>query len=256
MSLSLQLKRVIGATRRSATSADRKVVLLYHAIGDGEWEVSESGFKEQMVYVRNTYQCLDLHQLINNGQPEILQVAITFDDGYVSLLETVAPILRALNLTATVYLSTAYIGDTRTPSDLTAGHYADAEFMSWQDIEVLANMGWRIGSHGHRHIDYRTIEVSAVAEELELSKNLIEEKLNQPCTDLAFPYGAYDPELLELGNEIFVSVATGIHGPLSSPREMNRIDVRREYEMDDFKAICRGDWDFLGSYQKLRRWMR
>jgi hypothetical protein len=34
-----------------------------------------------------------------------------------------------------------------------------------------------------------------------------------------------------------------------------RADIRRDYTLEDFKAVVRGDWDYLGHIQRIRRVM-
>ena len=35
-----------------------------------------------------------------------------------------------------------------------------------------------------------------------------------------------------------------------------RVDIRRDYNLDDFEAILSGDWDYLGKYQRLKQAIR
>jgi hypothetical protein len=48
---------------------------------------------------------------------------------------------------------------------------------------------------------------------------------------------------------------SGLHGPVAAGFDamaVPRINVARDYSLDDFKAVVRGDWDYLGRIQAFR----
>jgi peptidoglycan/xylan/chitin deacetylase (PgdA/CDA1 family) len=101
------------------------VVLRYHAITDGAADVPYATpdiclpvpvFRRQMAYVRRAYRVLPLAELVERVErgaalpPRAL--AITFDDGYADNHRLAFPVLQALGLPATVYVTTGSVGDT------------------------------------------------------------------------------------------------------------------------------------------------
>ena len=70
-------------------------------------------FKSQMEYLASRKCVISMNQLVDRleagAAPEPGTVVITFDDGYLDNRRWVAPLLRDLDLPATVYLATGYI---------------------------------------------------------------------------------------------------------------------------------------------------
>lgn len=88
---SLNLKRHLGKIWPTA-SRNRKVILLYHSVGNTPWGLSKEKFEEQINWLSDHCQILSLSELIKAKESSNLQVAITFDDGYKSLHESAAPL--------------------------------------------------------------------------------------------------------------------------------------------------------------------
>jgi peptidoglycan/xylan/chitin deacetylase (PgdA/CDA1 family) len=95
---------------------------MYHAITKEpltvpDWcFVQEECFQEQMTYLRNHCDVIPLREIRaltkkKHGRPK---VAITFDDGFQSNYDSAWPILRKLNLPATIFLATDFIGSNNT----------------------------------------------------------------------------------------------------------------------------------------------
>src|SRR4051812_6454794 len=98
-------------------------ILSYHAVVEGasppspDMHVSSLTLRRQLEYAWEHYRVLPLHELLSRHQARRSTdrcVAITFDAAYVGVLRHAAPILRDLDLPATVFVSTrpARRGDT------------------------------------------------------------------------------------------------------------------------------------------------
>jgi len=73
--------------------------------------VSERSFFSQMEWLRQATKLSSSELLLSQDHVnEGLQVAITFDDGYVSLADVALPILKELGAVATVFANTAASG--------------------------------------------------------------------------------------------------------------------------------------------------
>lgn len=94
-----------------ASSYTREVpILMFHDIdGVGEYSVSKEQFERQMNLIKyngfNTILFEDLYEYTVNGKelPEN-SIMITFDDGYQSNYDIAYPILKNLNMKATIYI--------------------------------------------------------------------------------------------------------------------------------------------------------
>jgi len=232
-------------------------VLLYHSVGDTPWAVSEPAFREQVRWLGTCAQVEDLDRLLQDDASPGLRVAITFDDGYSSLAGPAARILREAGLSATVYLNTALIEELQgRRSDPAAGHYPDETFMTWREVETLREFGWTLGSHGQEHLDLTAQPADRVAEELSGSRQCLESRLGAPCRHFAYTWGRNTPALRKAVKDAgYQYAAAAVHGPLQrsfDPLAFPRVNIHRDYTLDDFAAIVRGDWDFLGPWQAWR----
>ena len=256
----LKWKRWIGnCVGRFTENEQRTVILLYHSIGNGPFSVPESMFRAQISWLSERSTIVPLAVALHTKPKDVeTQVVITFDDGYASLHDCAAPILAEYGATATVYLNTGCIGDLeRMPSDAALGHYPQQHFMNWREAQALAMAGWTIGSHGVGHLDLTQQGAASVERELTESKTKIQSRLGIPCEHFAYTWGRFTPELaVRVRQAAYLSSASCLHSPVLAESDrfaLPRIDVRAEYEMQDFVAVVSGRWDYLGYKQRLVR---
>lgn len=255
----LKLKRHIGKCfGRFTASKQRTVILLYHSIGESPLSVPETLFREQMAWLAARFAIVPLDAVVTDNKKTTAQVVISFDDGYASVHDRAAPIMAEHGATGTVYLNTGWIGDiARKASDAALGHYPHQYFMNWREAEALAKAGWTIGSHGVDHLDLTKQDAVSVERELSDSKQEIENRLERPCEHFAYTWGRFTPSLQNSVNRAgYTSAVSGLHGPVAARADyfaLPRIDIRAEYEMQDFAAVVSGHWDYLGFKQRLAR---
>ncbi len=102
--------------------------------------------------------------------------AVTFDDAYRSVRELGQPILDRLQVPATVFAPTDYIGTERPMAWPGIEHWLGGRFehelvpMSWEELAGLAAGGWEIGSHTGSHPHLTQLDTVALADELHRSK--------------------------------------------------------------------------------------
>jgi peptidoglycan/xylan/chitin deacetylase (PgdA/CDA1 family) len=171
----------------------RSVALAYHAVGPAPAGtplpatfVPDAEFERQMDYLARHRKVVPLSELDRDPDGGATQVAITFDDGYRSILERAAPILERYGFSATVFVPTAWLGDRNRwdGEDL-----AELDLMTGAELVELASRGFEIASHGHRHIDMAAQSIEAVREDVEASVARIEELLGRRPRHLSYPYG-------------------------------------------------------------------
>ena len=200
---------------------------------------------------------LSLVQALGTRAERTLEVALTFDDGYACVRDHAFPILKSSGLTATVFLNTSHIGTTnRSRSEPASGHYPGQEFMSWQDVDALLDRGWVIGSHGARHLDLIQEEDDVVRHELLSSKHDIERVAPGPCLYFAYANGRSTRRIrrlvAEAGYKWGLSTIHGAVRPSDDNFAVPRINIDASYSIDDFRAILKGDWDYLRFIQTFR----
>jgi len=249
-------RRVSKAARNPAP---RALVLTYHSVGLSERSVPAKNFDAQMRFLKDQAEVVALQELLS-GAPSSsgsLTCAVTFDDGYASVYDNAFPILRSLGLTATVYLTTAAIGDNGVRhSSADAGLYPGEPTLTWPLVRELGSGGVTIGSHLSHHKDLTQLSPSQAILELVSSRAAIERRSGSPCRDLSYPWGRTSLQVVTWVRECgYRSAVTARHSPVGSktnPFAVPRMDIRPEYSLADFKAILDGDWDYLGPAQGLR----
>jgi peptidoglycan/xylan/chitin deacetylase (PgdA/CDA1 family) len=220
--------------------------------------LSEVSFKKQLDWLTQHTTLVSLGELLEADNTDRIMVAITFDDGYTSLSQNAADILAEVGVSATVYLNTAWIDENaHRASDPKLGHYPDETFLSWTDVRHLHSLGWCIGSHGADHLDLTVLPGLEMEKELVVSKQVIEEKLGVACNHFSYPWGRHNAQVRAAVEKAGYSyAAAALHGPVKAgfdPMAFPRINIDKHYTLDDFKAIVRGDWDYLGWLHKVRQ---
>jgi len=92
--------------------------------------------------------------------------------------------------------------------------------------------------------------------ELTESKKAIEKITSSPCLYFAYTWGRHNARLRKLvagaGYKWGIAATHGPVHPTDEAFSVPRINIDRHYSLGDFKAILRGDWDYLRFIQALR----
>lgn len=224
-------------------------VLIYHAIDENMGDnpssqnvsVSLSAFNEQMEWLhREGYKAVtrdELHAYLKHKKvPNGKRVLLTFDDGYHSLYKYAMPAMAKYGFTATLFLSTSFIGKAYDQSDF--GFVKHDRQLSWDEIKALIAAGWSIQSHGNKHNRMNALDASAIQEEVTLSKKIIEQNLGTTVDEFAFPYGIYTNKVIKqlkaAGYKFAYSVHSGKLNSSSRKFRLPRIEVNNMDTMERF----------------------
>jgi len=183
-------------------------------------------------------------------------VALTFDDGYSSVVETAWPLLRERNLPATLFVVTGYLdGNKRFPWDSAAGH-DDADrtrLATSAEVAAAAADGLDIGSHTVSHRWLPNLGVDDLKRELADSRRMAQELLGCPVQSLAYPMGGWNAAILaaagQAGYTIGVTTDRG-----ANTRRQNPLSLRRAMAPNsaaDFALLLDGALTWL---RPLDRW--
>lgn len=248
-------KRRIGWLFRSRP-VRRDIILIYHSVSGGPLSLSEKKICEQMVWLKSNAHVVTLDELINTPNADILRIALSFDDGYRTLYETVHPILTMYGFPAIVYLNSGWLGEEQhIPSNPRLGHYPNEEFLTWSEVEFLTKHGWIGGAHGVDHLDLTKTSVEETKKQLVGCKAQIEEKLGVACDHFAYTWGRYNASVrVAVVAAGFKSAVAALHGPVTESSDyfaLPRVDIRADYELRDFIDAVTGRWDFIGIKQRL-----
>lgn len=198
-------------------------ILMYHEVGQGDTYlyVSVGNFAAQLDYLlENGYNTVTMaqianHWLYNAPLPEN-PVALTFDDGYVSMYETVMPMLLERGQTATFFI-------------IDEGSHWSPLFVTYDQIKEMSDAGLEIGSHSLFHIALADESDAVVEENLVTSKANLEGVIGKAVTALAYPYGSVDQAVVAIaqaaGYEIAVTIESGLATADQDVFQLNRMDI-------------------------------
>jgi peptidoglycan/xylan/chitin deacetylase (PgdA/CDA1 family) len=181
------------------------LVLCYHAVSGTSSDprnISAGELETQLEFlVQRGYRSATFTEAAT-APPHPKTLAVTFDDGYRSVLQAV-PILSRLKLVATVFAVTNWPGRSEPMAwsgidDWVGGpHEQELMSLSWDELGSLADRGWEIGSHSCSHPGLCEVDDAELFEELEASRRECEAHLARPCTSVAYPYGQVDARVID-----------------------------------------------------------
>ena len=176
-------------------------VLAYHKIDFPSADTRIRGaftapkrFARQMRYLKNKgfdfYTASELVEFYReNEQFPAKAICLTFDDGWKDNYTNAFPILKDLEIRATIFLVPSCIGKT-TDKVVPEGENA-REHLSREDILEMSDYGIEFGSHTQNHKLLHQIAPAEVEYEVEESKKQIENLLQKDCKTFAYPAGIF-----------------------------------------------------------------
>lgn len=239
----LELASLVPPVRRSGGIR----VLCYHRVYDGtepppygRFAIAASALKAHLAIVREDGRTVvPITGLESCAGGSVL---LTFDDNLVSHVACVLPILRAIGLAATFYLS---------PADLGA-----ADRLSHHDVETLLGAGMFVGAHGNRHIPAVEIGPAEFLHDVKACRAFLE-GIGMPLT-WAYPGGYigsfreyHEHILLEEGFTIRFGTLEGVCRP-SPLRVQPRYVIRQHSSPRYVRAALRGGLQFVSLVKRLR----
>jgi len=174
------------------------------------------------------YRSCDFEAL-GEGQPAgAKQIGITFDDGYVNVLEHGLEPLAEHGFQALQYIVADHLGGGND-WDVAEGEAYEKLMDAGQLREWLA-AGHLIGSHTCNHAKLDQIPLPQAREEIVASKKKLEDLFGVAVTHFCYPYGFWNERVRDLVIEAGYRSATttrfGLNSPATSPFELLRIQAR------------------------------
>lgn len=183
---------VIARITHRHPASDTPRVLCYHGVCDdppNEWSVTPAQLRAHLELLRRGCQPVTLDQIVDwhLGTTSVPRgaVAVTFDDGFVDVLDAAAPILDEFGVPGAVFV----------PSELVSGGTPDTSyrptrpFMNWSQVSELAAAGWTIGSHSLTHPRLSALSDDESRRQLVDSRDQIEQRLGRDILLHAYPFG-------------------------------------------------------------------
>jgi len=260
-------KTALRALKTAAVLGDRVwspppgvVVLIYHRVGGGadtEIDLDPALFDEQMAWLAEAGRAVSLDAALERltgsepepGDGDANPVVVTFDDGTVDLVDHALPILVRHGVPATVYVATRHV-DEQLPWP------ADGVPLSWAGAQEMVDSGLvTIGSHTHSHALLDRMSPAAAADELDRSRQLIEDKLGVSADHFAYPKAVAPPLPVEaVVRERFRSAALGGNRPNpyagTDPHRLARTAIQVSDGMRWFHHKVEGGMAFEDTFRR------
>jgi peptidoglycan/xylan/chitin deacetylase (PgdA/CDA1 family) len=175
--------------------------------------------------------------------PDGRTLSVTFDDNYRSVLELAKPILDRHGFVGTLFVPTDWPDEERPMRwqgiDRWLGTPHEREMLSlrWDELRGLAAVGWEIGSHTCSHPHLPQLDDVELERELARSKAVIEDRLQRPCTSIAYPYGEFDARVVRVARAAGYRAGATIPRilPTPSPLEWPRAPIFHGDDMQRFR---------------------
>ncbi|MGI9258666.1 MAG: polysaccharide deacetylase family protein [Gammaproteobacteria bacterium] len=241
---------LVGAcgSEQPAGAADNAVILMYHHVDEStppSTSVAPQQFEAHLDHLDNEgYQVTPLLEVLTalrNGEPIAEKtVVMTFDDGYVSVLQTAMPMLRDRGWPFTVFVTTDYA----------SGNHSG--YLDWDQLRELSAIGATIGNHTRTHAHLvRRMEGESESDwrqriraEIDGAAVRLTEELGDAVVPvLAYPFGEYDPAIEALVEDLGLFALgqhSGAAGSSSDFHALPRFPVASGYDdLNDFAERVR-----------------
>jgi len=234
----------------------RDAVLLFHSVGgvpgtNYQWDLPVMQFQAILRCLDDRFKIVDLSTLTDDPPSNRKRVAITFDDAFRNVYTNAIPLLRELNLPATVFVNSSFVnGDhsRRLRERLGLGSGAQEIVMTVEQLRDLADDPlFTLGNHTANHVDLTEADRGTLRKEILGGKQAIKDRFGVSADRFAYPYGAVDKRAAEIISEGHTLAVTSVPALLSepvNPMKIPRLDACQPapvacFEMSDLSARLR-----------------
>lgn len=219
-------------------------ILLYHNITDVDHgfdydvHISEEKFNEQLNFLKdnkfNTITFNDYYEYRTTGKvlPEN-PIIITFDDGYYSNYKIAYPLLKRMEMKATIFMVTE---SSFIPKTFVFNHF------NWAQAKEMAQSGIiDIGSHSVGHLVHNGLSYEEYLFQARKSFFDIYKNIGTKPFAYAYPTGAFT-EMSKIvcessGYKIQCSVQGRLNNDLTPLNELKRLNIRGDITLEEFKNL-------------------
>lgn len=222
----------------------RLVVLYYHGIPDAH----RSDFVRQLDSIRCRAQVVPASH--SGSLPSNkTNVAITFDDAYVSVAKNALPPLIARGFHSTIFVPTGTLGGS-PPWSIEDGSPDSFEtVMSAEQIAALPSALVTVGAHSRSHPRLSRLPPDDARQEIEGSRRELHDLTGQDVRLFALPYGDHDSSTIKLCRTAgYEAVFTTVPSPVDTTSSDL---VRGRVKVDPFD----GRLEFFLKYNGAYAWI-
>lgn len=196
--------------------------LLFHRVLKSKNEIIENEDIDLEFFV----EILNYIQKFNNTNNfKNNHIIPTFDDGNLSDFELVLNELKRRKLYSYFFIVPKLIGTKN--------------YLTWDKVISLRNNKMIIGSHSFSHENLTMCSLNNAKYEMEKSKEIIENNLNEKIDSFSFPFGDYNMNLIRLAKNIgYKKIFTSRHGiSYNKDKYLKRNSLNKSLTIIDAKKI-------------------
>jgi peptidoglycan/xylan/chitin deacetylase (PgdA/CDA1 family) len=242
--------RAVGRTR-----SGQLIILYYHGVPPAY----RTSFARQLEAIRLWARVWPASHRgdLSIGRPN---VAITFDDAYVSVAENALPELAARGFHSTIFVPVGSLGSHPTWPVENGSLDASETVMTAEQITALPSSLVALGSHTSTHPRLSRINPHDAREEIEGSRLKLQNLTTQDIRLLAFPYGDHDSSIVELckaaGYEYVFSITPDPVDTTRSDFVRGRVKVEPFDGSIEFFLKCHGAYGWVSHVSSLKKRLR
>jgi len=195
------------------------IVLMYHGVEEVPADphgivVTPARFAEQMTWLKGRgLRGVGMGMLVDAMRAGRAQglVGITFDDGYVNVLDNAVPELLRHGFTATTFIISGRLGGT---NEWDAGPVWP--LMSADQVKAVAAAGMEIGSHSATHTRLAGVGAERLKAEIDESRSNLSNLVGHPIRGFAYPYGNMDAAARRAVRDTGYDYACSVETPMAN----------------------------------------
>lgn len=224
---------------------ERVSVFMYHMVGDipdNAAVITEENFRRQMQYLKdNGWHPITMQELedyVTKGAPlPEKPVCITFDDGYEDNYKIVYPLMKEYGFPWTVFVITGSVGQPGR--------------MTWEELREMAESRTvTIANHTVTHPHLTALSAEDREKEILWAKWALKEKLGVDSPWIAYPYGDYDADVIEICRRaklrLGIVMESGRVKTGDAPFELRRVWIGNAVDTAHFEErLTRDDYSSL-----------
>lgn len=238
-------------------------ILFYHRISHGsdELAVDPRRFRAQMQLLADqgfaARDVVTVAGLLDRSDPPEHVIGLSFDDGYLDVVENAAFVLERLGFSATVFVATGVTsGDARFD-----WYESQPPLIGWDQIVALDKVGTlRFEAHTVTHPNLTVLGEEAAREEIVGSRDALSRRLRRDVRAFCYPAGLFGLRerrlVAEAGFDVAVSCEPGVNTARTDRLALHRISIDHRDSLLDFRAKVAGGHDepsvLRGLYRRAR----
>jgi len=224
-------------------------------------------FREKLFWLKESYNVISLKDMFDDKvlSTTRINLAITFDDGFYDFKQYVLPVLKEMDIPATLFITSMFVGlsesEARQFSTDRIGIPAERSLTD-DDLSALAREPLiTIGGHTRTHADLGCIaDVELLKEEIVGCKDDLEKITCLPVTEFAYPFGCKEnfcdaaiKVLKETGFRMAFTIIPGFNFRDSDRYFLHRDSLDPEMKRLLFRAWLDGAYDVVKGLIERRK---